>query len=56
VYIIAQYGQPPSQPSFPYCPEQSTNCYSEYDYKFPFVMKFNPSNDPVVEKAQHEPH
>jgi len=56
VYSIAQNGQPPSQPSLPYEPEQSTNCYSEYDSKSLFVKKFKPSNVPVVENAQHEPH
>jgi len=56
VYSKAQNGQPPSQPSFPYCCEQSTNCYSENDNKLLLVMKFNPSKVPVVENDQHEPH
>jgi len=48
--------KPPSHPWFPYEVEQSTNCYSEKDNKFLLVMKLRPSSDPVVEKAQHEPH
>jgi hypothetical protein len=43
-------------PWFPYDPEQSTNYYSEKDNKSPFVIAFNPSIDPVVEKAQQDPH
>jgi hypothetical protein len=56
VYSNAQKGQPPSHPWFPNFYEQSTNCYSENDNKLLLLMKFNPSNDPVVENAQHEPH
>jgi len=56
VYSKAQNGQPPSHPWFPYFYEQSTNCCSEKDNKFPFLMKLIPSKVPVVEKAQHEPH
>jgi len=47
---------PPLQPSFPYDYEQSTNYYSENDDKFPVLINANPSNDPVVENAQHDPH
>jgi hypothetical protein len=49
--------KPPSHPWFPYEVEQSTNCCSEKLNKFfPLNKKLAPSNEPVVEKAQHEPH
>jgi len=53
---MAQNIHPPLHPSFPYPPEQSTNYYSENEVKFLFLMKLNPSSEPVVEKAQHDPH
>jgi hypothetical protein len=56
VYSKAQNGQPPSHPWFPYFWEQSTNCYSENDNKLLLLMKFKPSNEPVVENDQHDPH
>jgi len=40
----------------PYEVEQSTNCCSEKDTSEPELIKFNPSREPVVEKAQHDPH
>jgi len=56
VYSKAQNGQPPSQPWLPYAYEQSTNCYSENDNNVPLLMKWRPSNVPVVENDQHDPH
>ena len=36
--------------------EQSINCCSERETNFPLFRACCPSNDPVVENAQHEPH
>jgi hypothetical protein len=44
------------QPWLPYLVEQSTNCCSENERRFLFLRKLAPSSDPVVEKAQHDPH
>jgi len=41
---------------FPYPHEQSTNYYSERFNKVPVLISLAPSVDPVVEKAQHDPH
>merc|ERR1719367_1858806 len=48
--------RPPWQPWFPSAAEQSTSCCSESDTSFPVSMATAPSVEPVVEKAQHEPH
>jgi hypothetical protein len=47
---------PPLQPLFPYDPEQSTSCCSEYELNFWVAINLAPYNDPVVENAQHDPH
>merc|ERR1719182_983477 len=48
--------RPPLQPWLPKEPAQSTNCCSERDTSLPEDRKLAPSREPVVEKAQHEPH
>jgi hypothetical protein len=40
----------------PSAPEQSTSCCSDSDVRVPVFRKTEPSVEPVVEKAQHEPH
>lgn len=55
-YLKALSINPPLHPWFPYNLEQSTNYYSEYDSKVPYLILWSPSNDPVVENAQHDPH
>ena len=48
--------RPPLHPWFPYDPEQSTSCCSENEVsEFPASLQA-PSTEPVVEKAQHDPH
>lgn len=55
-YLKALSINPPLHPMFPSLYEQSTNCYSEKSPS-PFPkMAEQASNDPVVEKAQHDPH
>jgi len=51
------YSRPPSHPWFPYFPPaQSTSCYSENEGRLPVVKNAKPSNEPVAENAQHDPH
>merc|ERR1739838_1014683 len=45
---------PPLQPLFVVL--QSTSCCSDKDTKLPDFLACWPSNEPVVEKAQQEPH
>ena len=35
---------------------QSTNAYSENSVNYPVLMAFAPSNAPIAENAQHDPH
>lgn len=44
------------QPWLPSAPEQSTSCCSDSSGSALVLMKLMPSTEPVVEKAQHEPH
>jgi hypothetical protein len=48
--------KPPLHPWFLYELEQSTSCCSENELNFEVALKWAPSRDPVVEKAQHDPH
>ena len=48
--------RPPLQPWLPSAPEQSTSCCSDSDGSLLVAMNMAPSTEPVVEKAQHEPH
>merc|ERR1712227_452595 len=54
MYWKARSMRPPLQALF--CFEQSTSCCSEKDLRVPVERNIDPSTDPVVEKAQHDPH
>merc|ERR1712227_291679 len=54
MYWKARSIRPPLQALF--CFEQSTSCCSEKDLRVPVERNIDPSTDPVVEKAQHDPH
>ena len=53
--VGAEQGGRPST-WLPYEPAQSTSSCSEKERSFPVAIWYAPSVDPVVEKAQHEPH
>lgn len=56
MYWKASSIRPPLQPWLPSAPEQSTSCCSDSDGRVPVLRNEMPSTEPVVEKAQHEPH
>ena len=56
MYLKALSIKPPLHPKFPYLVEQSTKFCSEIETSCPDLAKCCPSSEPVVEKAQHEPH
>jgi len=55
IHLKALSMRPPRQPWFPLW-EHWTSSSSLRDTRLPLATKLAPSTEPVVEKAQHEPH
>jgi len=56
MYLKASSMRPPLQPWLPWAWEQSTRFCSERETSLPVLRAWAPSSEPVVEKAQQEPH